>query len=203
MICKRLRAVLGHVRSGRLSRGVACPRFRFRVFNVAAAGLARELFEPVLEQAIFCDDHDRKIFSGAVTVAKDKDFGGGRIKRRQRVISTLVPLNSYLRRLWDDSSLLPNVSRMLLVTLEKGEVLELDSEDVTSAFNLFRTPACWTGAFTFSRQVPGSVVPWGDSNRLVGVGIRTVGVGRRCGRHTAHRPPRRVQDSAVATQFRG
>ena len=132
-------------------------------FNVAAAGLTRELFESVFEQANFCDDHGRKILSGAVTIAKDKDFGGGRIERRQRFISTLVPLNSYLRRLWGDSSLLPNVTRTSLVTLEEGEVLELDSEDMTSAFNfnLFRIPACWTGAFTFSRQVPGSVVPLG------------------------------------------
>ena len=99
------------------------------LFNVAAAGLARGLFEPVLEQAIFCDDHGRKILSGSDS---DKDLGGGRIERRERFISILVPLNSYLPRLGGDSPLLPNVTRMSLVTLEQGEVLELDSEDMTS-----------------------------------------------------------------------
>ena len=135
-------------------------------FKVAAAGVARGLFELVPEQAIFCDDRGHKILSGAMAVAKDKDLGGGRIEHRQRFVSILVPLNSYLRRLPGDSSLLPNVTRMSLVALEEGEVLVLDSEDMTSAFNLFRMPACWRKAFTFSRQVPGSVVPGG-------VGIRT------------------------------
>ena len=111
-----------------------------------------------------------------MAVAKDKDRGGGRIERGQRFISVLVPLDSYFRRL-RDSSLLPIVTRVSLVTLEEGEVLELDSEDMTSAFNLFRMPACWTGAFTVSRQVPGSVVVGGDSNRLVWVGMRTVPMG--------------------------
>ena len=150
-------------------------------FKVAAAGLARGLFELVPEQAIFYDDQGRKILSGAMAVAKDKDPGGGRTERRQRFISILVPLNSYFR----DFSLLPNVTRMSL--LEEEEVLELDSEDTTSAFHLFRMPACWTAAPTFSRQVPGSVVPGGDSNRLVWVWDPhgPYGVGRRCGRHTA------------------
>ena len=60
-------------------------------------------------------------------------------------------------RLQGDSSLLPNVTRMSLVTLEERQMLKLDSKDMTSAFNLFCMPACWTGAFTFSRHVPGSV----------------------------------------------
>ena len=89
-------------------------------FKVAAGGLARGLFELVPEHAVFCDDHGRKILSGAMAVAKDKDLGGGRIEYRQRFISILVPLNSYLRRLRGDSSLLPKVIRMSLVTLEEG-----------------------------------------------------------------------------------
>ena len=48
---------------------------------------------------------------------------------------------SHFRRLWGDSSLLPTVSRLGLIVLDEGETLEIDSEDMESAFNLFRMPS--------------------------------------------------------------
>ena len=63
------------------------------------------------------------------------------------------------------------------VDAERGRGVRAGQRRHGQRLQSFREPACWTWAFTFSRQVPGSVVPWGDSNRLVWVGIRTVPVG--------------------------
>ena len=57
-----------------------------------------------------------------------------------RCISNLVPMSAYLRRLRSDSSLLPSVSRLGLIVLVEGETLGFNSEDMESAFNLFRMP---------------------------------------------------------------
>ena len=91
--------------------------------------------------------------------------------------SNLVPMNSYLRRLRGDSGLLPSVGRLGLIQLEADETLEIDSEDMVSAFNLFRMPAPWRGAFTNAKQVPASVCPGGDPNTMVYLAITTVPMG--------------------------
>ena len=48
---------------------------------------------------------------------------------------------------------------------------------MVSAFNLFRMPVPWRGAFTYAKQVPASVCPGGDPNTMVYLAITTVPVG--------------------------
>ena len=61
-------------------------------------------------------------------------------------VYNLVPMSSYFRRLRGDSSLL----RLGLLVLDEGEKFEIDSEDIKSAFNLFRKPT-WKNFFVFVR----------------------------------------------------
>ena len=61
-----------------------------------------------------------------------------------------------------------------MIQLEADETLEIDSEDMVSAFNLFRMPVPWRGAFTYAKQVPASVCPGGDPNTMVYLAITTV-----------------------------
>ena len=67
--------------------------------------------------------------------------------------------------------------RLSLITLQDHEQLEVDSEDMVSAFNLFAVPEQWRGAFVFEKRVPGSVVAGGDPNVLIYVSIGTVPMG--------------------------
>ena len=48
-----------------------------------------------------------------------------------------------IRRLWGDSSWLPSISCLGLTGPVEGETLEIYSEDMESAFNLFRMPPAW------------------------------------------------------------
>ena len=48
---------------------------------------------------------------------------------------------------------------------------------MVSAFNLFRMPVPWRGAFTYAKQVPASVCPGGDPNTMVHLAITTVPMG--------------------------
>ena len=90
---------------------------------------------------------------------KLKEHADGTVTQLQRFITNLVPMNSNLRRLRGDSGLLPSVGRLGLIQLEADETLEIDLEDMVSAFNLFRMPVPWRGAFTYAKQVPASVCP--------------------------------------------
>ena len=65
----------------------------------------------------------------------------------------------------------------VLVVLDEGETLEIDSEDVESTFNLFRMPPVWKSFFAFAKKVPCSVFPGGDPQKWVNVAITTVPVG--------------------------
>ena len=110
-------------------------------------------------------------------VAKSKRHEDGTETILQRFITNLIPTNSYLRRLRGDAHSLPRVGRLSLITLQDHEQLEVDSEDMVSAFNLFAVPEQWRGAFVFEKRVPGSVVAGGDHNVLIYVSIGTVPMG--------------------------
>ena len=92
-------------------------------------------------------------------VPKLKRLSDGAIVELQRFISNLVSKNAYFRRLRGDSSLLPQVSRRGLIVLDESETLEIDSEDMGSAFNLFRMPPVWKSFFAFAQSSLLSV-PW-------------------------------------------
>ena len=90
-------------------------------------------------------------------------------------ITNLTPTNSYLRRLRGDPHSLPRVGLLSLITLQDHEQLEVDSEDMVSAFNLFAVPEQWRGAWIFEKRIPSSVVAGGDL--LIYVSIGTVPMG--------------------------
>ena len=96
--------------------------------------------DTVDEADIFRHHNGKLVLNGAMGVPKLKRLPDGSTVELQRFISNLVLMNAYFRRLRGDSSLLPPVSRLGLIVLDKGETLEIDSEDMESAFNLFRMP---------------------------------------------------------------
>ena len=146
-------------------------------YKLAVAGIERGLFAIIDERDIMRDMDGALILNGAMGVKKLKEHADGTVTQLQRFITNLVPTNSYLRRLRGDSGLLPPVGRLGLIQLEADETLEIDSEDMVSAFNLFRMPVPWRGAFTYAKQVPASVCPGGDPNTMVYFAITTVPLG--------------------------
>ena len=76
-----------------------------------------------------------------MAVAKRKRHEDGTETILQRFITNLIPTNSYLRRLRGDTDSLLRVGRLSLITLQDHEQLEVDSEDMVSAFNLFAVVA--------------------------------------------------------------
>ena len=146
-------------------------------YKLAVVGIERGLFAVIDERDIMRDMDGALILNGAMGVKKLKEHADGTVTQLQRFITNLVPMNSYLRRLRGDSGLLPSVGRLGLIQLEADETLEIDSEDMVSAFNLFRMPVPWRGAFTYAKQVPASVCPGGDPNTMVYLAITTVPMG--------------------------
>ena len=136
-------------------------------YKLAVAGIERGLFAVIDERDIMRD------MDGAMGVKKLKEHADGTVTQLQRFITNLVPMNSYLRRLRGDSGLLPSVGRLGLIQLEANETLEINSEDMVSAFNLFRMLVPWRGAFTYAKQVPASVCPGGDPNTMVFLAVTT------------------------------
>ena len=61
-------------------------------------------------------------------------------------------MSAYIRRLWSDSSWLPSISRLGLVVPVEGETLKIDSEDMESAFNLFRMASAWKSLLALVRN---------------------------------------------------
>ena len=78
----------------------------------------------------------KPVLNGAMGVDKFKVVDG-RTVELLKFICSLVPINSYLRKLKGDSNLLPFLPQTTLITLEPHEVLFTDSEDMMSCFNLF------------------------------------------------------------------
>jgi len=63
----------------------------------------------------------------------------------------------------------------LLEVPEEGQVI-IDSEDMASAFNLFKMPEGWRGMFVYEKKVPARVLG-GDSDEPVFVALRTIPMG--------------------------
>ena len=135
------------------------------------------MFHPIHESRIFRDHNGQKVLNGAMAVAKRKRHEDGTETILQRFTTNLIPTNSYLRRLRGDADSLPRVGRLSLITLQDHEQLEVDSEDMVSAFNLFAVPEQWRGAFVFEKRVTSSVVAGGDPNVLIYASIGTAPMG--------------------------
>ena len=82
---------------------------------------------------------------------------GGEERRLQRFISNLVPANSYQRHLPGDDIHFPYLGQMAMFSLEQDEELLVDSEDLTSCYNLFALPQAWVSFMAFGKAVDSSV----------------------------------------------
>lgn len=113
------------------------------------------LFGEVPEDQVFRNQHGELVLNGAMGVDKIKTIRG-KEEMCLRFISNFIPINSYLRKLRGDSKLLPCVTQLGLLLLDDGELLQLESEDMESCFNLFYLPPAWAGYCAYEKKVPQS-----------------------------------------------
>jgi hypothetical protein len=108
------------------------------------------LMAPIEYDQIFKAPSGEPVLNGAAAVPKGE---------AQRFISVLCPANEYFKATSPgDDQALPFVSQLLGLEVEEGFTVTLNSEDLTSAFNLFKAPVKWRQFFAFSMAVPGWAV---------------------------------------------
>ena len=142
---------------------------------IVEAAVARNMMREVSEDEILRDQEGRMVLNGAGAVPKYKIIGGEE-KKLQRFISILVPSNSYQDHMPGDDRHLPYVGQISMLQLEEGENLIVDSEDLTSCFNLFELPPEWGGMMTFSKQVSSKVFG-GPAGKMSWVAMKVVPMG--------------------------
>ena len=143
--------------------------------KIVAAGYARGMMRRVEDHEIFTDLRGRKVLNGAGGVKKVKRIGG-EDKLLQRFISILVPSNTYQAHMPGDDDHLPYLGQMSMMEVDEDEEVLIDSEDLTSCFNLFRLPAPWAGFSAFSKRVSARVFG-GPASEMVYVGMTVVPMG--------------------------
>ena len=134
-------------------------------------GYKRGLFQHCPEKEILCTPDGRKILNGAGAVPKSK---GGQL--RQRFISIFCPLNAVSRKIEGDESTLPYVGQVHLLHIPDECEIVVDSEDMTSAFNLFKMPEGWRGLFVYEKTTPAHCLGL-PGDEPVYVALRTVPMG--------------------------
>ena len=119
------------------------------------------------------------VLNGAGAVPKWKVVDG--VERKlQRFITNLVPANSYQEHMAGDDRHLPYLGQMSMLEVEPQQDLLVDSEDLSSCFNLFTLPPQWAGMMTFAKDqkswVAMNVVPmgWLNSVSLMQTVVRTL-----------------------------
>lgn len=127
------------------------------------------------EDELFRDQHGEPVLNGAGGVRKVKTIGGEE-KHLQRFISILVPSNTYQAHMPGDDAHLPYLGQMSMMEVNEDEEVLIDSEDLTSCFNLFRLPRAWGGYCAFSKKVSARVFG-GAANEEVYVGMNVVPMG--------------------------
>lgn len=82
----------------------------------------------------------------------------GKLIASQRFISIMCPVNEILQLLPGSQDRLPYISQLAGVLCGPDEYLVVDSEDLESAFNLFRVPPGWVPFFAYSKKVQGDAL---------------------------------------------
>ena len=124
--------------------------------KIVLAAHERGMMAPVKDDEVFRDHAGNPVVSGAGGVVKWKQVGG-ELKQLQRFISILVPSNAYQKHMEGDDQHLPYLGQLSVLGLEEHEQFLVDSEDLTSCFNLFRLPRKWASYFCFSKKVDAKV----------------------------------------------
>lgn len=124
--------------------------------KLVSAAAARNMMREVQEEDILRDHESNLVLNGAGAVPKYKCVDGREV-RLQRFISVLVPSNTYQDHMAGDDKHLPYLGQLAMVEVEPEQEVLVDSEDLTSCFNLFTLPEECGGLMTFAKQVPSSV----------------------------------------------
>ncbi len=143
--------------------------------KIVRAGFERGMMRLVRDDEVFRDTKGRPVLNGAGGVRKVKTVGGEE-RELQRFISILVPSNTYQKNRPGDDVHLPYLGQMSMMEVEIDEDILIDSEDLTSCFNLFRVPPRWSGFFAFAKKVSARVFG-GPPSELVYVGMAVVPMG--------------------------
>ena len=144
-------------------------------FKICQAWSKLTLFEPIAEDEIFTNQFGDKVLMGGMGVDKVKEVGN-EVFVFLRFICIMCPINAYLREIAGDAWSLPQASLLSCLILKGGELFWTDSEDLTSCFNLFKTPRSWRGFMTFSKKVSMAAFG-GPSNIETFVAMRSVPMG--------------------------
>ena len=143
--------------------------------KIVAAGYERGMMRMVRSDEVFRDARGLPVVNGAGAVKKIKKIGGEE-RELQRFISILVPSNSYQRNMPGDDDHLPYLGQMAMMEVDVDEDVLIDSEDLTSCFNLFRVPPKWSAYFAFAKKVSARVFG-GHRDEMVYVGMSVVPMG--------------------------
>lgn len=142
---------------------------------IVMAAVERKMMRKIDPSELLRDHNGVPVLNGAGGVKKLKKIGGEE-KALQRFKSILVPSNSYQRHVPGDDVHLPYLGQMLMMDIDEDERVLIDSEDLTSCFNLFEVPPKWGGYFAFSKKVSARVFG-GAANEEVYVGMTVVPMG--------------------------
>ena len=134
-------------------------------------GYQRGLFQACPEPEVLQDSKGRKVLNGAGAVPKIKK---GEVK--QRFISIFCPLNAVSQKIEGDEGTLPYVGQVHLIQVPEESEIIIDSEDMASAFNLFKMPIGWRGMFVYEKKVPASCLGLPGEEPTY-VALRTVPMG--------------------------
>ncbi|CAE7300353.1 unnamed protein product [Symbiodinium sp. CCMP2592] len=143
--------------------------------KIVRAGYDRGMFVAVDDSEVPTDKRGHLITNGAGAVTKMKKEDGRDVEA-QRFISILCPTNDAMRLLPGVQDKLPYIGQLTAVMAEKDSYLVLDSEDLQSAFNLFRMPLEWAPFFSFAQKVRGDALG-GSPNTWLRPGLRVVPMG--------------------------
>ncbi|CAE7177202.1 unnamed protein product [Symbiodinium necroappetens] len=143
--------------------------------KIVKAGYDRGMFVSVDDREVPRDKQGHLITNGAGAVVKLKKEGGRDVEA-QRFISVLCPTNDVMRLLPGAQDKLPYIGQLTAILAERDSYLVLDSEDLQSAFNLFRMPLEWAPMFSFAQKVRGDALG-GSRNVTLRPALRVVPMG--------------------------
>ena len=115
-----------------------------------SVALASAQFEIVEEPRIFRDHTGHLVQNGVMDVPEVEKLEDGTSLKLQRFITNLVPkcLSDGLAEI----HMLPPVAPLSLTVLYHDETLQVDSEDMESAFNLFSNAQAWRELLAFAKK---------------------------------------------------
>ena len=123
--------------------------------KICTEGYRRGMMCMVDDKDVPRDRSGHLVVNGAGGVKKTK-MVNGQEKVLQRFISVLIPTNEHMLELPGAQDTLPYVGMLTALHLGPDEELYMESEDFSSAFNLFSVPDAWCPFFAYSKKVDGA-----------------------------------------------